>query len=201
MKLFGHPDSGHAYKIRLMLTVSGISHQYETVDIFSPRESRQEEFRLNARYQEVPLLLDENKAYVQSAAILCHLATKTADHGAQDPQLYQRCLEWLFWEANKIGLCLPQLRAHELFADSRLQPDAHAWLSARYEHDVGLLNSELSDGRAWITGDTLTIADFSLCGYLSYAEQSKVAVPKHVQSWLDRLTQLPGWQPPYELLQ
>lgn len=200
MKLFGHPDSGHAYKVRLALSCSSINHEYEVIDIFSPRESRPEEFRQNARYQEVPLLLDDGQAYVQSGAILCYLANKTGKLGAQDPKLFQRTLEWLFWEANKIGLCLPQLRAHELFDDSRLEPAAHSWLSARYRHDVDLMDRELSDGRPWITGDQLTIADFSLCGYLFYADQAKVEVPDQVSGWLGRLTGLPGWQSPYDLL-
>ncbi|MBX2823269.1 MAG: glutathione S-transferase C-terminal domain-containing protein [Gammaproteobacteria bacterium] len=62
------------------------------------------------------------------------------------------------------------------------------------------MDRELSDGRPWITGDQLTIADFSLCGYLFYADQAKVEVPDQVSGWLGRLTGLPGWQSPYDLL-
>ncbi|MBX2885718.1 MAG: glutathione S-transferase family protein [Granulosicoccus sp.] len=200
MKLFGHPDSGHAYKVKLFLSLTDTPHAYELIDIFSPRESRPQEFRENSRYQEVPLLLDDGQAYVQSAAILCHLASQSGHWGAQNTQLYQRCLEWLFWESNKIGLCLPQLRANKKFADSRLKPDAEEWLLARYHHDVNLLEQELADDRPWITGDDLTIADFSLCGYLFYASEAELTPPEKVQNWLDRIAAQPGWQEPYTLL-
>jgi len=33
MQLFGHPDSGHAYKVKFLLEHAGIPHDYEVVDI------------------------------------------------------------------------------------------------------------------------------------------------------------------------
>lgn len=200
MKLFGHPDSGHAYKVRLMLTVADIPHDYQYIDIFSPRHSRPAEFQQLARFGEVPLLVDDGRAYTQSNAILTHLAKRSGAWGAQSDDSFQRCLEWLFWEANKIGLCLPQLRADKLFADAALKPDARQWLLARFEHDVTLLDCELAKTGTFITGDSPTIADFSICGYLFYADQAEVELPQQVTKWLARLRNLPGWQQPYELL-
>lgn len=201
MKLFGHPESGHAYKVRLMLAVAGIPHDYESIDIFSPRESRPPEFRRHARFGEVPLLLDDGVGYTQSNAILIHLARKTRAWGAQDARLLQQCCEWLFWEANKIGMCLPQLRADKRFEDSRLEDGARRWLLKRYEHDVGLLDERLAETGAFILGDEVGIADFALCGYLSYAEEAEVFVPDHVSGWLTRISDLTGWQAPYDLLE
>ncbi len=200
MKLFGHPDSGHAYKVRLFMVTAGIEHDYEVADIWADRATRQPQFRQNARYGEVPLLLDDGRALVQSDAILLYLADKTGQWGAQDPETLQRVREWLFWEANKIGMCLPQIRAHHMFESGRLSDGALQWLSARYDHDVGLLDNALSQGHDFIVGDEPTVADFSLCGYLFYAEQARVTVPGHVQAWLSRLAALPGWRKPVDLL-
>lgn len=200
MKLFGHPDSGHAYKVRLFMVAAGMPHEYEVIDIFAARESRSAQFQAHARFGEVPLLLDGSHALTQSNAILLYLADRLGQWGAENADTLQRCQEWLFWEANKIGLCLPQLRAHQLFDTMRLNDDVYEWLSNRYQHDVGLLNNELADGRRFIIGDEPTVADFSLCGYLVFAEQAKVNVPAHVQDWLIRIAGLPGWQPPATLL-
>ena len=49
-------------------------------------------------------------------------------------------------------------------------------------------------------GDSLTIADFSLSGYLFFADEAEVPVPDHVAQWLGRLKENPGWKHPYELL-
>ena len=120
--------------------------------------------------------------------------------GAEDEETFQSCMEWLFWEANKLGLCLPQLRASEKFSESRLSDGSKQWLAARYAHDVNLLNEALSDSRRFITGPSPTIADFSLCGYLYFADEARVEVPEYVTAWLERIASLPGWKHPYELM-
>lgn len=199
--LFGHPDSGHAFKVRLCLCVAGIAHDYVYVDIFTPREQRSAEFRLHSRFGEVPVLVEDGKAFVQSNAILLHLARQTGRWGGESDDTLNACTEWLAWEANKIGLCLPQLRVRQKFgADAALEA-ASGWLMLRYEHDVNVLEETLQDGREWMLGgETPTIADFSLCGYLVFADEAKVSVPPNVQAWLERLAALEGWQHPYQLL-
>ncbi len=199
--LFGHPDSGHAYKVRLFMCVAGIPHDYEQVDIFKPRDERPAIFRKYAVYGEVPLLLDGDRCYVQSNAILLHLANETGLWGGEHAKSLNDCAQWLFWEANKIGLCLPQLRARKRFGSDDALEAAFPWLSARYTHDINVLENTLSDGRHWITGSVLpTIADFSLCGYLFFADEADVQVPKHVAAWLKRIQGLDGWQHAYQLL-
>ena len=184
-----------------MLSVAGIEHDYQWIDIFAERSDRPEEFQKHARYHEVPLLLDDGQAYVQSGAILLHLAKPHGQYGGETPERLARCAEWLMWEANKIGMCLPQLRAKRRFNDTSVNAGAFEWLSARYHHDVHLLNNVLASGQDWVlSGDNPTIADFSLCGYLFLAHEADVSVPKGVSAWLERIRQLPGWADHHSLL-
>ncbi len=198
MKLFGHPDSGHAFKVKFFLQWANVEHDYETIDIFSPRTSRPAEFLAASKFCEVPALIDNDKQLVQSNAILVYLAEKVEHFDSEDTR--QRNLEWLIWEANKIGMCLPQLRADKRFEDSRLEAGAHAWLLSRYTHDIGIIESELSDGRDFILGSKPSIADFSLFGYLVHANEANVTLPKHVKYWVSNMEELDGWQHPYEML-
>ncbi|MFK7805085.1 MAG: glutathione S-transferase family protein [Anaerolineae bacterium] len=200
MKLFGHPDSGHAFKVKFCLEAGNIEHDYELLDIWLGRNERPVEFTSRSKFNEVPLLIDGDNNLVQSDAILLYIAKKFGIFGAESSKSLERCTEWLFWEANKIGLCLPQLRASKKFESMRLTEGAWDWLYARYLHDVGVMNAELSDGRPFILGDKLTIADFSLSGYLFFADEAEVPVPEHVAHWLDRLRAIPAWQHPYKLL-
>ncbi len=200
MKLYGHPDSGHVFKVRFCLEQAGIRHAYEVVDIWADCSARNPEFVARSRFCEVPLLVDEGRNLIQSDAILVYLARKFRVFGGESEQTLQACLEWLVWEANKIGLCLPQLRADRLFPQMALNPGAREWLLARYRHDIGVLDRELVDGRAFILGEDLSIADFSLCGYLMYADEAEIEVPAHVSGWLQRLRDLEGWQKPKQLL-
>ena len=200
MKLYGHPDSGHAFKVKFCLEAANIEHQYEVIDIWSERSSRPPEFLASSKFCEVPCLVDGEHNLVQSGAILLYIARKYAVYGGESAMLLQQVTEWLFWEANKIGMCLPQLRGHKKFEDSRLSQGAWDWLYARYLHDVNIIDQELSDGRSFICGDGLTVADFSLSGYLFFADEAEVPVPEHVAKWLDRLRAMRGWKHPYELL-
>ena len=202
MKLYGHPDSGHAFKVKFCLDSAGIKHKYELIDIFSERSARNPDFVERSKFCEVPLLVDGGKNLIQSNAILIYIAKKYEIYGAEIETDLQDCLEWLVWEANKIGMCLPQLRADKKFKDLGfgLSDGASEWLYNRYLHDVGVIDSELRDGRPYILGENLTIADFSLCGYLMYADEAEVDVPKNVENWLENLRQLDSWASPYEML-
>jgi len=200
-KLFGHPDSGHAFKVRFFMSHAGIEHEYQVVDIWQDRKERAKEFQDNAAFGEVPLLLDDGIPYVQSNAILLHLARQSGQWAGETQQQWAMCEQWLVWESNKIGMCLPQIRTFERFDQTVQLASAIPWLKARYEHDVGILESTLADGRQWVLGgDHPSIADFSLCGYLFFADESKVQVPNNVSTWLSNLSQLEGWKHPYELL-
>ena len=79
--LYGNRESGHSYKVRLMLALTQTPHEYRPIDIEQPREQRPEEFRQASKYGEVPVLVDRGQPYVQSNAILLH-------HGA-GPELRQ----------------------------------------------------------------------------------------------------------------
>ena len=200
MKLYGHPQSGHAFKVKFCLESADISHEYEIVDIFSDRSTRAEEFLTKSKFFEVPLLIDGEKNIVQSNAILVYIASKFNIYGHEDETTWNTCLQWLFWESNKIGMCLPQLRADKSFAGFELSHDARDWLLKRFNLDVAVLESELEDGRKFLVGDQLTIADFSICGYLFYQNEADVTIPKNVGSWIARLANLPSWAHPYDML-
>jgi glutathione S-transferase len=75
--LYGSRDSGHAYKARLFLALASVPHDYENVDLDVPRDLRPERFRAVARFGEVPVLVHDAMAIVQSNAILLHLARHT----------------------------------------------------------------------------------------------------------------------------
>jgi len=196
LKLYGNRDSGHAYKVRLMLNLAQLPHEYEEVDLALPRAARPEPFRSLATYGEVPLLVHGARPYVQSNAILLHLAAHSGALEGDVPERTERVREWLFWEANRIGFSLANLRYGMRFGGA--DPAVLAMLRARFDADIAHLDAQFSDGRAFILGDGPTVADLSLCGYLFWPEQAEVAVPAQVQGWLDRIAALPGWRHPYD---
>ncbi len=190
--LFGNRESGHSYKVSLMLAVAGIAHDYQEIDLDLPRGERPEPFRSLSKYGEVPLLLHDGKPFVQSNAILLHLAGVCGKFGGESAERMEQVREWLFWEANRLGFSLANLRYGLKFTSTGAASDGQAMLRARFDADIARLEAELADGRAFILDDQPSIADIALCGYLFWPEQANIAVPPGVQAWLDRIAALPG---------
>lgn len=198
--LYGNRHSGHSYKIRLALSVAQVQHRYEEIDISIAREQRPEPFRSLAKYGEVPVLVHDGRAVIQSNAILCHLAEHLRAYGGESSARMDRMREWLFWESNRIGFSLPHLRFGRKFAPEEYPGEALAWIAKRFDADIARLDSELADGRPFILDDTPCMADFSLCGYMFWPEHAQVSFPTHVSSWLERISKLDGWRHPDEMM-
>ena len=197
--LYGHPDSGHSYKVKLALTVLGVSHDYRHVDVFAPRDQRRADWRAVSRFGEIPVLVVDGEAIVQSDAILLHLArTHDALGWDVDPD---RLTEWMFWEANRIGISLPNLRLYRHLEPGSGAPDLVAWLEARLDGDLGRLEVELA-ARPFLMGAAVSAADLACCGYLFFADQIGLDLGRWpaVSAWLGRIRALPGWAHPYALL-
>lgn len=197
--LYGHPDSGHSYKVKLALTLLGVLHDYRPVEVFAPREERRADWCAVSRFGEIPVLVVDGEAIVQSDAILLHLArTHDALGWEVDPD---RLTEWMFWEANRIGLSLPNLRLYRHLEPDSGSPALIAWLAGRLDSDLGRLETELAE-RPFLMGEAVSAADLACCGYMFFADQAGVDLGRWpaVSAWLDRIRALPGWAHPYELL-
>lgn len=199
LKLYGSCESGHSYKVQLMLAVAGVAHDYQEVDLRLARDARPEPFRSLSRFGEVPLLVDGGKVYAQSNAILLHLAGKLGRFGGESPERLARVTEWLFWEANRLGFSMAHLRYGQKFDPAAYAGTVLPWFHHRFDADIARLEEELADGRAFLLDEQVSAADFSLCGYLYWADQANVAYPPGVVGWLQRISALPGWAHPYQM--
>ena len=188
--LFGNRNSGHVSKVRIALGLAGIAYEYREIDIDAPLQSRPAAFQEAARFGQVPTLVTQGRALTQSNAILCWIARSTGRFGAESEMRMQRVLEWLFWEANRIGMCLPQLRWARKYAPHEYTPGALDWLQSRFDADIARLDREFDDGRTFILDGDPTVADISLYGYLQSAEDAEVTLPAGVLRWRGEVARL-----------
>ncbi len=198
--LYGNRESGHSYKVRLMLALTQTPHEYRTVDLQLPRDRRPADFRAVSKYGEVPVLVDRGQAYVQSDAILLHLAQRTMKFYGRDAVDHDQVREWLFWEANRIGISVPNLRYALRFVPET-KPEVLDWLRARAIADLDRMDSEFSDHR-FLLGEIPTVADIACCAYLFWADQAGIDLARwpNVRRWLGDISALPGWKQPYDLM-
>lgn len=197
--LYGNRESGHSYKVRLALTLLGLEHEYRPIDLTIERNNRPPDFREVSRFGEVPVLVTNGEALVQSNAILMHLSRATGQlRGERDPD---RTMEWMFWEANRITFSISNLRFARRFAKDT-PPDVIAWLEARAQADLDRLDEEFRGKDQFLLGSTISVADIACCSYLFWPEQTGLdyGAWKHVSAWLDHIRAVPGWAHPYSLM-
>ena len=196
--LFGARLSGHSYKARLALLLLGIGHDYRAIDLSRPRAGRDPDWARWSRFGEVPVLGADGRATVQSNAILLHLARARNALGWRDNP--DAATEWLFWEANRIGLSLPNYRLSQLSGTPR-PPDVVEWLRERMMVDLATLESALAD-RAFLLGDVVSVADIACSAYLLYRDVPDLDLGDYpaIDRWLARIAALPGWRAPLEIM-
>src|SRR5262245_38340687 len=198
--LYGHPESGHTYKVALTLELAGIRYEYRWVDVFAPRGQRAADFQAASRHGEIPVLVDDGVPLVQSDAILLHLAGKHRVLGGENPQRLTQAREWLFWEANRIGFSLPNLRHHLRFDDTPAPRELLDWLRARLQADLQRLEQELTT-TLWLIGAGPSVVDVACFAYLCYDDIGlELSEFPRVRDWLARLRALPRWRGPHALL-
>jgi glutathione S-transferase len=89
------------------------------------------------------------------------------------------------------------------FAKTTPEPAVMAFLKGRIDAAMAIVDQRLSS-QPFMLGDSPTIVDFSLGGYMFYpVEESGYdlrAVAPNIHAWTERLRALPRWRDPYELM-
>ena len=194
-------ESGHSYKVALMLRLSGQDWQPRFVDFFGG-ETRSPAFRALNPMGECPVLEDGAEVLTQSGMILLHLADKTGRFGGSTPAARAEVLRWILWDNHKLSAQVGMCRFLMNFLPEAKRPaEVIAFTQGRLRAAYQVLDSHLA-ARDWLADAAPTIADFSCCSYLYYPEPfgfDRADWPA-IDRWLDRIAALPGWAHPYDLM-
>ena len=93
------------------------------------------------------------------------------------------------WEANRIGMCLPQLKEARRTRGEGFPPGAVEWLRMRFDADCHRFGLLLGDA-PFLHGDAPGIGDCAVWGYAQWLDEAGVAPTPPLQSWLDRMRSL-----------
>jgi glutathione S-transferase len=193
-------ESGNAYKVALMLQAAELSWKPQWVDFFNGA-TRTDAFR--SAYNEmgeVPVLIHGEKKFTQSGVILDYLAEQSRKFGPKSDGERREILRWMLFDNHKLTSPIATLRFMINFAKTGETPVTE-WLRGRALGSLKILDKHLTE-HPFVIGKRMTIADFSLCGYLYYGDELPFDLNAfaHVQNWLDRLKDIKGWKHPYDLM-
>ncbi|AGT07737.1 glutathione S-transferase family protein [Paracoccus aminophilus] len=197
-QLFCFGESGHSYKAALTLELAGYDWRPVFVDFFGG-EARGEAYRNLNEMAEAPVFREGDLTLTQSSVIQLHIAEKT---GRFLPDDRNEVLRWMFWDNHKLSGMIGTTRFLMNFLRPEKRPaEVIAFNLSRLKDAYRVLDRHLT-GRDWIAANAPSIADFTCCGYLYYPEPfgfTRADWPG-IDAWLDRISALPGWKHPYDLM-
>lgn len=197
-QLYCFGESGNAYKAALTLRLAGYDWEPVWVDFFHGG-SRTPEFLALNEMGEAPVFVEDGLTLTQSCVIQLHVAERCGKFLQGDRN---EILRWMFWDAQKGSGQQGALRFLMNFVPEDKRPaEAIAWLGGRVHTALRTLERHLQ-GRDWIVGDAVSLADIACCGYLFYPEGfgfDRKAMPA-IDGWLSRIEALAGWAHPYDLM-
>jgi glutathione S-transferase len=202
-QLHGFCQSGNTFKVAFLLRALNQAWQPQFVD-FMNGATRSGEWREGTNEMgEVPVLDDGDRRLTQSGVILSYLAAKHGAYGGRSENERLEVLRWLLFDNHKLTSYFASYRFMKAFAATAPDPAVMAWLRARLDSAFGILDKHLAS-RAFVVGESPTIADISVRGYLFYpVDESGYPVAEKfpaIQQWLARVRELPGWANPYDIL-
>jgi glutathione S-transferase len=197
MLLYNSQVSGNCYKVRLLLAHLGIAYERQELSV-SDRSNRPDVLGgLNPALRVPTLVLDDGRSLGESGAIIWYFGEGTR-FVPDDPFERAQVLQWMFFEQydHEPAIAVVRFwlaysgRPHEDFAD-RLDER----LAAGYRA-LDVLERHL-DGRTWLVGDGMTLADIALYAYTHVADEGGFELDRYpaITAWLERVASEPGHIP------
>lgn len=194
MLLYDSPISGNCYKVRLLLAHLGVDYDRQTVDVVD-RSNRAELLGgLNPAHRVPTLVLDDGRSLAESGAILWYFGEGTRFVPAD---AYQRAqvLQWMFFEQYEHEPAVAVARF--LIGYSQIPREQYERrLPRMWEQGANALAAmeRHLDGRDWLVGDAMSLADIALYAYTHVADEGEFDLGSYaaVGAWLARVAAEPG---------
>ena len=197
MLLYNSQVSGNCYKVRLLLAHLGVEYERQEVSV-SDRSNRPQLLGgLNPALRVPTLVLDDGRSLGESGAILWFFGEGTRFVPA-DPYARAQVLQWMFFEQYDLEPAIAVVRFWLAYS-GRPRDDFADRLDERVAAGYRALDAleRHLDGRAWIVGEGMTLADIALYAYTHVADEGGFELDRYpaIGAWLQRLAREPGHVP------
>ncbi len=192
IKLYDFPLSGHAHRVRLMLSLLDIDYELIHVKLDEGEHLAEAYSQLNP-FQMVPVINDDGFIVRDSVAIIAYLSIKYAPQWyPQDAESVAKVQQWLAIATKEIAEGPAAARLVNVFK-AELEHDK---LIEQSHHLLSIIDKHLKD-RKWLALNNASIADVAAYTYIAHAPEGGVSLESypHILSWLQRVETLQGFIP------
>lgn len=189
IKLYGHEISGNVYKVRLLLALLNIDHEYIRIDLLKGEHKSPEYLKINA-FGQVPLLVDDGQVIPDAQAILVYLARKYGSEQWLPTEALElsQVMRWLSTTAGEIRQGVEHARQFHLLGVKSVNIEV---AEKKSTFILDQLNRHLAD-REWLELGHPTIADIAVFPYIALAGDGKISLEPypHILAWIERIKKL-----------
>jgi len=195
IKLYGHEVSGNSSKVRLMLSLLNLEHEWIKVDLLKGEQKTPAYLAMNP-FGQVPLLVDGETQLADAQAILVYLARQYGGESwlPLEALPMAQVVRWLSTAAGEVRQGPEHARLYHLFgAGTNINIERATQKAALI---LTQLDKHLST-RTWLEFERPTIADVAVFPYVALAPDGKIDLAPYpnVLAWIERVKQLPGYMP------
>jgi glutathione S-transferase len=200
MKLYYHPLSLNARKVRLAAALSHVDLDLELVDIAAGAHKSPGYLALNPNGL-IPTLDDDGFVLWESNAIAQYVVSRGSapDLFPSDPRTRADVSRWQLWDVAHWARPVQTLAFERMYR--RLaglgEPDEVAVARAIGEfHQLASVLDARLDGRDYLVGGGLTLADLSIAAGLTFATPAALPLDDHprLRRWLASIEALDAWK-------
>jgi glutathione S-transferase len=197
MDFYTNPLSPNCRKVDAVAKQLGIPLVYKVVDVVRGEHKTPEYLAINPN-GKIPSLVDGDVNLWESNAIQCYIASKTDNELWPKTNARYDIMRWQAWELAHFGAAARALAFQRILKPlfGLGKPDL-----ARCEEEEGyfkryaaVLDQSLQ-GKQFLVGNRLTIADFCVASALSHADSARLPLAgfDNIKRWLAALDEQPGW--------
>src|SRR5918996_5523553 len=162
MKLYEFAPT-RSLRVRWTLQELGVDYESIPVNLVAGEHRRPEYLKINPAGR-VPVLVDGDLVLTESVAIVLYLADKYSNKGLIPTDVKERAQvnRWLLFAATELEQPLWRISRHTVLypEDQRLPGDVI--LASRDFKEMAAVLEEHMQGRQFVVGDSVTVADFVL---------------------------------------
>ena len=201
MKLHIAPPSPRAIKVVALKNYLGLECEIRVLN-FSTGDHTTPEFAALNPNKLMPVLEDDDFVLWESNAILQYLAAKKPERGLwpSDPKRQSDVLRWMSWEGahwapDACSILIRENLLKRIFGGGNPDPAEIARGQSEFHRFAGVLDGSLK-GRRWLTGNDLTIADYSVGAWMTVAQLAQFPLAQYteINRWYAALSSQPGWK-------
>ena len=200
MKLYINPMSPNVRRVRLTAAVLGLELEEKKLDFANGEQKNPECLALNPN-GAVPTLVDGDFVLTESRAIMQYLASKKPEMGLlpRDEQVRADVTRWQFWDSShfspQIGTVVFQRIIKPMMGMGAPDASKVEEALANFHRFAAVLNKRL-EGKQYVVGDSMTLADLTLASSLMYAKQAEVPLGEfpNIQAWFSRISDMDAWK-------